>query len=959
MAGTPPGQVGRHLERARVSGVPDLKRVKRVAPRRKSRCLVQREARRRAVHHTALGIFLGLTVLSGPASGVTPEEWNAKKARAVRGHRRQAYTIETIGATAGTLPRRASGQAPTGRAESQSRNEVPRWGREIFQASDLAKTEKLVAVLRQSYDSSARFCRPSPKEDACGKLSGDSFDTIRPYTVAKAVKDETFRLIVPSALALPGPDNAPVDVRRFLTWPWTVVFSPENMATYRRTPAELAALPSSRPARVCMADGHDEADLYLALLQARMLQFMTLADAPAGPDNGAFAVPKGEDMLRFILAGGPGNDLWSHARVKAKYAEIVAREPLRAAQLNLSPRLMDLPSPAALTGLTPGASGVFLSDYKNFYYGLLQLPEMLCSQRLPPIDGGRVGLTPGVMFCPVMTVCSMGNFLAALLSQIVHLRVVDSLAASPVTLLRPSAQTAARRRDFAKAVKLADKDGFLAVGDVPPQLLQFEGDVATRFGAPVALLPPDLRVPVGTFAYELLPADRVHKAAPVDTVALHTVVLGDCRSLPHKLQQTRATARQTGQAQAVTALSAYIDDEAGFTYEPRAAGQGAAPARAEAPVNALGNITCLLSVCASLSCGLLQSYNKLRWSSAEPGTALGVDFEFLGRGQMEFEVNRAKRKNTAALLLDIARMQAPIVDDELLMTALGKITWELLVRRSFFCSLRVVYKALHSPNKPVGHTYLTPALREELWLAAMLSPCLVQRTAPTFDKLTLFDACGANAHGNGGFGVAQRGGLSALHHAEFTTVIGVADGHLPCFNEPTPGVSPVERALLADHNGPALLCSRLLRFDWDQTHATRRRRTAWKALIQGEFVTPPRHINVAEAVAGRMAAIRSSGVPGARGHNVLIGGDNKSALHALRKGRSSTRDINNICRQVACRAFVRDVTFSWFWVPSASNSSDGPSRWWIDVKKKRAIYCSRAAWLRKFKARHQVGDIER
>ena len=88
-------------------------------------------------------------------------------------------------------------------------------------------------------------------------------------------------------------------------------------------------------------------------------------------------------------------------------------------------------------------------------------------------------------------------------------------------------------------MKRADKDGFVAVGDVPPQLLAFEGDVAARFGRPTALLPPDLLIPVSTLAYEVLADDRAPTAVPRATVAMHTLVLSDCRSLRRRTSSNR------------------------------------------------------------------------------------------------------------------------------------------------------------------------------------------------------------------------------------------------------------------------------------------------------------------------------------------------------------------------------------------------------------------------------------
>ena len=69
---------------------------------------------------------------------------------------------------------------------------------------------------------------------------------------------------------------------------------------------------------------------------------------------------------------------------------------------------------------------------------------------------------------------------------------------------------------------------------------------------------------------------------------------------------------------------------------------------------------------------------------------------------------------------------------------------------------------------------------------------------------------------------------------------------------------------------------------------------------------------------------------------LAIGGDNTASLNALRKGRSSVRDINAVCRRVACIAFITKTSVNWFWLPSLSNPADGPSRWWYDSKQRLA-----------------------
>jgi hypothetical protein len=250
----------------------------------------------------------------------------------------------------------------------------------------------------------------------------------------------------------------------------------------------------------------------------------------------------------------------------------------------------------------------------------------------------------------------------------------------------------------------------------------------------------------------------------------------------------------------------------------------------------------------------------------------------------------------------------------------------------------MLYKAQHSPNKPAGAVLLTPALREELWLVTVLSPCFYRESASSFHTAATFDASGVSRAGNGGYGVALRRGLSPLVAAEFATAVDQRFGKLPAFLEPEPGVVPVDRSLLPEHSKAAVAASKFLSFDWQASTTVagsdKPLKPTWRAAIHGEFHVAPRHVDVAEAVAGGMAARRLSASVGARGHSLTIGGDNTASLNALRKGRSSVRDLNAVCRRVACTAFITKTSVNWFWLPSLSNPADGPSRWWYDSKQR-------------------------
>jgi hypothetical protein len=678
-----------------------------------------------------------------------------------------------------------------------------------------------------------------------------------------------------------------------------------------------------------MADGHEVSELLLRLREKGMVEFFSERGAPKGPSNGAFAVAKSEEQDRFILAAAPGNYEFSMEKVQEAYEEECASDPERATRLGLGPKVMDIPGPSAMTNLPPGASSAFAGDKENYYYGFKQLEGLLGTQRFPPVRGHLVGMPHLEWVVPVMVVLAMGNLFAALLSQVAHRSVVRTMARGPLSLLRPKYQSTTRQRALRLALRGADEAGYLEAGAIPEVLWRgFEAVVAaarepTLAGPVREVMPQSLKVPVSAFAFELL--ERAPEHLPRDaTVALNTVLISSGEDVRFAKELARERGKAEHRAQTLVALSLYIDDEHGSVYEPGVIGSLFSFSKKEVGDFSVGNAALMLSVMLGLGAGLRESWKKLRWTSDQPGVALGVNYEF-SRDKartMVFEVAPRRRRATAETFRFLAQSDASFVDEGLLETLLGNAVWEMLGYRPALSIFRVVYKALHSPNRPPGRVLLTEALREEFLIASLLTPTFVGRTNEAFATAAVFDASGKSHRGNGGFGVALRRGLSPMVAAEFSTVVGTEGGKLPHFREPERGVVPPDRCAAPDHVGPAAAASRFLSFDWEGKRAT------WTPAVHGEFKVAPRHVNVAEAVTGGIALERLCREPGARGRRLYIGGDNTASLHCFRRGRSSTKDLNAVCRRNFCLSFYHEVVASWFWVPSESNPADGPSRWW-------------------------------
>ena len=85
------------------------------------------------------------------------------------------------------------------------------------------------------------------------------------------------------------------------------------------------------------------------------------------------------------------------------------------------------------------------------------------------------------------------------------------------------------------------------------------------------------------------------------------------------------------------------------------------------------------------------------------------------------------------------------------------------------------------------------------------------------------------------------------------------------------------------------------------------------------------HINVLELRAV-LSLIKKLAARGAHDCRVLVLIDSRVALGALGKGRSSSRQINRVLRQVAALALYTGIVVEVVWVPTWANPSDAPSR---------------------------------
>jgi integrase len=802
----------------------------------------------------------------------------------------------------------------------------PRWAVTFFVSCELSVHSTISATWTRSLECARRYLA-SPELLAnyndVRAAARESLD-LENYTIGALEKEKAFRRIRPEAISMPPQGSPPTDGISLLEWPHSLLF--EDLEAFAADQGSRA----TPLGKVAMEEGENYADMLKKMHGANMLKFFRPSEAPPGPANGLFAVLKDEQLrtLRLILDGKPGNARWDATKMQARYEEILASDPARTAALGLDKRLMAMPDSAAFSQLPSGACLVSERDFSAYFYGILQHPQLLGSQRLPPVDGKALGQGwPPGPWVPVMTVMSMGNWLSATLAQLIHRATLLPLIRTGAWAVGPAAQTTERRRIVGLLRDVCDSDGLVGVDQVPASLL---AEVA-RVQPGLQQVPPGLRVPVEAFELELVDKTRARRTSGADCFELRLRLYH--RGCQGRFELTAARAAKQGPGgegwhSLLCLLSAYIDDEAQAYYDVG----DSMTAREQRQASSL---LTLLTIAAGGAAGLRENVKKLRWPSRRGGKHLGVEYRFADE-RLEFEVATPRRQVLSERLRLVAESAAKTIDEDVFDSLLGNVVWAVMCRREFLSIFRVTYRARHSPNRPPKRILLTPALREELLMASWAMPLLWASSTKDAQLLTMYDASGTNARGNGGFGVCSRAGLHPRTAAELMMAMGGQHGPLAAFAEPEPGRPPANRAHTEPHREAALAASQLLKFDWEA------RSGPWVAAQRGEFRTAPPHINVAEAVTGILAGRHASTLAartlstGASlvGVRLVVGGDNTVACTVLTKGRSSTVALNNQCRRAAVYSFVRRCRFGWFWVPSATNPADGPSRWWTTGERR-------------------------
>jgi hypothetical protein len=335
--------------------------------------------------------------------------------------------------------------------------------------------------------------------------------------------------------------------------------------------------------------------------------------------------------------------------------------------------------------------------------------------------------------------------------------------------------------------------------------------------------------------------------------------------------------------------------------------------------------------------------------AAPHGDSLGFDIDGVS-GRVGLSVNKLQqlRVKTFALL------RRTFVSGLDLSQLVGAWTWAALVRRpalSIFCS---VYRFIEAAGRRVFR--LWDSVRRELQIMADIAPLLfASMRQPSFNTLV---ACDASSTGMGV--VAAPVDVASLCSASLSlnmpnTSVSGSTRSLSGLNMPNTSVSgstrslPEGRANCGDPNGktydenrsqsqgkmvfsgseelssPALqhavLATRLRALDSDFV-----RSRSWRTIVSHRDRFAGDHINVRELRALSLALRWLASHPTAVGARVALVSDSLVALFSLIKGRSSAFRLLARLRKIAVVMLAARLQVFAFWIPSADNPADAPSR---------------------------------
>ena len=256
----------------------------------------------------------------------------------------------------------------------------------------------------------------------------------------------------------------------------------------------------------------------------------------------------------------------------------------------------------------------------------------------------------------------------------------------------------------------------------------------------------------------------------------------------------------------------------------------------------------------------------------------------------------------------ISLLQARTVTGKQLSQLVGSWTWCILLRRSSLCVLQHVYRYIAvAGDQPY---VLWPSVRRELQCLLCLVPLLHTNMSARFFPLAYASDASEFAAGV----------VAAPLTPSFSTAL------YPLSSSPRFNLLPLHR--LHESSSAALQMPVEFVAHVDSLVADLRPRmepSLWRVLIASRW-RAQQHINVLELHAVLLALRHALSSPSSISARIFMLVDSAVAYYTLWKGRSSSRALLPVLRQINSHLLVTGASLQPCWIPSAWNPADAPSR---------------------------------
>jgi hypothetical protein len=246
----------------------------------------------------------------------------------------------------------------------------------------------------------------------------------------------------------------------------------------------------------------------------------------------------------------------------------------------------------------------------------------------------------------------------------------------------------------------------------------------------------------------------------------------------------------------------------------------------------------------------------------------------------------------------------------------GSWVWPLLVRRPALSALRHVYRFIHCAGSKSYQ--LWPSVKRELLMLIGLAPLLyVDLSSLFYSSIYMSDASST------GGGVVSTPLSSSLADLLWPMTC-LPPSCSPCPAETVPSPSSLPPIHLLQ---PSMTTA----FRSDERHIARAHdsitESEWQAVAAwGWKHTEDVHINQLELQSVLTVVKRVMSCPAGLNSRVFVGTDSTVALHALRRGRTSSHHLSPVLCRIHASCLASGMRLHTFWIPSDVNPADAPSR---------------------------------